>query len=98
MTVDRRVNPGGHSPPVLASTIPTAGGTFTATSTKLDNGVVNCAFSLSNFGGSKRRRRDISPISPSTPYYPLIAFGNLDTSSKLIFLFHINSSISKLNR
>jgi hypothetical protein len=54
---------------------------------KLDNGVADCEFTLSNFGASKRQQRAISPLSQSTSYYPLIAVGNLDSSSK--FIFHL---------
>jgi hypothetical protein len=80
--MERRINPGGHTPPVLASTIPNAGGTFTITSVRLENGVAYCEFTLSNVGNSKRRRRDITSLSDSIQYYPLIATGNLDSSSK----------------
>jgi hypothetical protein len=83
--VERRVNPGGHDYPVLASTISNPGGTFNMTSGKVVDGVVYCEFTLSNFNNSKRRRRDVTILAPSTLYYPLIATGNLDSSSKFKF-------------
>ncbi len=83
VTVERYINPGGHTPsqPVSSG----EGATFNKTLEKLDNGVADCEFTLSNFSGSKRRRRSIALLSQSTTYYPLIATGNLDSSSKFIF-------------
>ncbi|CAF3874465.1 unnamed protein product [Rotaria sp. Silwood2] len=85
ISVDRLANPRGTSPPVLASTMSNLGGTLTSTSLKFDSGVAYCEFTLSNFSGSKRRRRrDISPLSQSTTYIPLIAIGDLDSSNNMI--------------
>ncbi|CAF1013631.1 unnamed protein product [Rotaria sp. Silwood1] len=80
ISVIRCINPLGNSPTVLANTIANLTGTLTPTSLALRNGVAYCEFNLSNFSDSKRRRRDISPLSPSTTYIPLIAIGNLDSS------------------
>ncbi|CAF2759202.1 unnamed protein product [Rotaria sp. Silwood2] len=84
ISVDRCINPSGTSPPVLASTQANSGGTLTSTSLKFDNGVAYCEFTLSNFSSTKRRRRDISPLSQSMTYIPLIAIGNLDSSNEMI--------------
>ena len=54
---------------------------------KLENGIVYCDFTLSNFADAKRRPRrqnDIPELSQSVTYRPLIAIGNLDSSSKFI--------------
>jgi hypothetical protein len=83
VTVGRYINPGGTTPPQVVSS--GEGGTFNKTLEKLDNGIVDCEFTLSNFASSKRRRRAIALLSQSTVYYPLIASGNLDSSSKFIF-------------
>ncbi len=71
--------------PVAVTTISNPGGTFTATRQSLINGVVYCEFTLSGFSGKKRRRRTISSLSQSQTYYPLIAIGNCDSSSKFKF-------------
>ena len=78
MVVERRINPSGQSPPVLGGT----GGVFNSTVQKVQNGVVSCEFTLSGFTSSKRRRRAIASLSQTTSYYPLIAIGNLDSSSE----------------
>jgi hypothetical protein len=52
------------------------------TSGKLVDGVVYCEFTLSNFSSSKRRRRSVFTLTQTASYYPLIATGNLDSSSK----------------
>ncbi|CAF1023798.1 unnamed protein product [Adineta ricciae] len=80
VVVERRINPGGYSPPVLGG----AGGVFNSTTQKVENGVVSCEFTLSGFTSSKRRRRAIASLSQTTSYYPLIAIGNLDSSNNLI--------------
>jgi len=53
---------------------------------KLENGIAYCDFTLSNFIDMKRRPRqnDIPELSQTTSYRPLIAFGNMDSSSKFI--------------
>lgn len=63
------------------------GGILNITSQRLADGVAYCEFTLSSFTGSKRRRRAISSLSQSTSYIPLIAVGNLDSSSMFIFYF-----------
>ena len=82
--LDRRINPSGHSPPVSASTIiSNSGGAFNATLQKVEDGTTYCQFTLSNFVTTGRRRRDIVSLSQATPYYSLIAMGDLDSSSML---------------
>lgn len=78
----------GHSRPILANTITNPGGIFNISRQKLENGIVYCDFTLSNFVDIKRRRRqnDIPELSQTTSYRPLIAIGNMDSSSKLIIL------------
>ncbi|CAF1364790.1 unnamed protein product [Rotaria sordida] len=84
LSIERRINPGSTSPPILASTMRDPGGTLTTSSLKLENGIAYCEFSLSNFTSSKqRRRRDISALSQSTTYIPLIAMGDLDSSGEM---------------
>ncbi len=53
---------------------------------RLENGIVYCDFTLSNFVDIKRRPRqtDFPELSQTISYRPLIAIGNLDSSSKLI--------------
>ena len=81
--LERRINPGDYVMPISTSTMTNPGGIFNATVQKLENGVAYCEFTLSNFDSSTRRqRRDISSLSQSTGYRPLIAIGNLDSSSK----------------
>ncbi|CAF1256178.1 unnamed protein product [Adineta ricciae] len=82
--LDRRINPSGHSPPVSASTISNPGGTFNVTLQKVEDGTTYCEFTLSNFVTSGRRRRDIVSLSQATPYYPLIAMGDLDSSNEIM--------------
>ncbi|CAF1221499.1 unnamed protein product [Adineta steineri] len=84
VALERRINPGGHTPPVLASTIANPGGTLNIITQKLENGIAYCEFTLSNFTSSTRRKRAISVLSQSTPYYPLIAIGNLDSSNQMM--------------
>ncbi len=83
VTVERLFNPGGHVFPESIIEVSNPGGTFTMTSGRLVDGVVYCQFTLSNFGSSKRTRRDLTPLSQSTSYYPLIAIGNLDSSKSM---------------
>ncbi|UJR20943.1 hypothetical protein I4U23_024052 [Adineta vaga] len=85
VVMERRINPSGSSPPVLASTITNPGGVFNITTQKVENGVIFCEFTLSGFGNAKRRRRAISSLSQTTSYYPLIAIGNLDSSADLTY-------------
>jgi hypothetical protein len=84
IVLKRLINPGGTTPPVLASTISNPGGTLNITLQKLENGIAYCQFTLSNFSTSKRRRRQssIASLTQTTSYHPLIATGNLDSSSK----------------
>jgi hypothetical protein len=72
----------------LADTTTNPGGTFNANRQKFENGITYCDFTLSNFVGIKRRRRQSTTpeLSQTTTYYPLIAIGNLDSSSKFIIL------------
>ena len=74
------INPGDHSRPVLSND----GADFNITRQTIEDGVIACDFTLSNFVDAKRNKRQtrISNLSPTTGYYPLIAFGNLDASSK----------------
>lgn len=76
------INPRGHSRPVLNN----EGVDFTIVRQAIENGAVSCDFTLSNFQGNQRSERQtkIFNLSPSTGYYPLIAFGNLDQSSKFL--------------
>lgn len=75
----------GHSRPVLASTVPNPGGIFNVSRQKVENGIVYCEFTLSNFADIKRRPRqtDLPELSLTSAYRPLIAMGNMDSSSKL---------------
>ncbi|CAF5040419.1 unnamed protein product [Rotaria sp. Silwood1] len=82
ISVVRGINPLGRLSTVLFSTTANLDGTLTPTSLALNNGVTYCEFTLSNFGGSKWRRRDLFPLSQSTTYIPLVALGNLDKSGK----------------
>jgi len=60
------------------------GGTFNVSREKLENGIAYCDFTLSNFANIRRRSRqnNIPELSQTTSYQPLIAIGNLDSSSK----------------
>ena len=84
VTVERLINPGGYVFPEAYTSA--SGGTFNMTLGRVVDGVVYCQFTLSSFTSSGRRRRDtVTALSQSTSYYPLIAIGNLDSSSKSIF-------------
>jgi len=86
--LNRLINAGGYVAPVTpTSVLSDPGGTVTITVQKLENGVTYCEFTLSNFDSSGRRRRAISGLSQTAAYYPLIAIGNLDSSSNYDFLF-----------
>ncbi len=76
----------GHSRPVLANTISNPGGTFNVSRQRLDNGIAYCDFALSNFVDIRRRPRqiEIPELSQTTSYRPLVAIGNMDSSSKVI--------------
>lgn len=89
----------GHSRPILASTLGNFGGIFNVTRQKVENGIVYCDFTLSNFATIKRSRRqtDLPELSPTSSYRPLIAIGNMDSSSKLIMLNLLNL-INNVNR
>ena len=88
ITIERYVNP--STPPYSQPAGSEQGGTMAPISTKLDNGAVSCEFTLSNFPNSKRRRRALALLSQSTSYQPLIAIGNLDSSSKYNFKIKCN--------
>ena len=100
--MERYINPNGHQYPTPVSPTDNQGGTFNITQTKSENGEVYCEFTLSNFDSSNRLTvRAISTLSQSTTYHPLIAVGNLDSSSKLIFhsiLYKISSILTYINR
>ncbi|CAF1260087.1 unnamed protein product, partial [Didymodactylos carnosus] len=81
IVVKRLINPGGHVTPIAASS--DEGGTFTATQMKLENSVVTCEFTLSNFGSRRRRQSTIPLLSQTTEYHPLIAIGPLDSSNAM---------------
>ena len=51
-----------------------------------ENGIAYCDFTLSNFVVARRqsRQNSIPELSQTATYQPLIAFGNLDGSSKFI--------------
>lgn len=85
----------GHSRPVPASTVSNPGGIFNISRQKIENGVVYCEFTLSNFVDIKRRPRQINlpELSLTTSYRPLIATGNMDSSSKSIIRIHSNFMI-----
>jgi hypothetical protein len=78
----------GHSRPILVNTISNPGGIFNVSRQKLENGIAYCDFTLSNFVDIRRRRRqnDIPELSQTTSYRPLIAIGNMDSSSKFMIL------------
>jgi len=80
--VNRYINPRGHSRPVPAGS--EQGGVFTVESQGIENGVVFCQFTLSNFSlNDDEKSTAIQPLSQSTPYYPLFAIGQLDASNNL---------------
>ncbi|CAF3697979.1 unnamed protein product [Rotaria sordida] len=86
ISLQRFINPGGHSRPVLASTIANPGGSLNVTREKFEDGIAYCDFTLSNFVDTSRqsRQNDIPKLSQTANYRPLIAFGNLDSSNILI--------------
>lgn len=96
VSLQRYINPMGHSRPVLAKTASNLGGTFNVTRQKVENGIVYCEFTLSNFAQIRRPRRqtDLPELSPTTSYRPLIAIGNMDSSSKLVISILLNSTIN----
>ncbi|CAF4085300.1 unnamed protein product [Adineta steineri] len=86
ISLQRFLNPDGHTRPVLADVLPNVGGTFNVSRQKLENGIAYCEFTLSNFVNAKRQTRQllIPNLSQTAPYQPLIAMGNLDSSNMLI--------------
>lgn len=82
----RYVNPNDYSAPQIVSNSDYVGGIFTLIRQRVEDGIAYFDFTLSNFanGGGGRRRRQISvtPLSQTTAYYPLVAFGHLDSSGK----------------
>ncbi|CAF0806484.1 unnamed protein product [Didymodactylos carnosus] len=84
VAVKRLINPGGHSQSIDAP--PSSGGTLTPNQWKVENGVVTCEFTLSNFDVSEKRwkrQESIAALSQTAQYYPLIAIGALDTSNTM---------------
>ncbi|CAF2646719.1 unnamed protein product [Rotaria sp. Silwood2] len=84
--LQRFINPGGYSSPILVTTNSDYGGIFQVTRVALNNGVVYCEFTLSNFTTTtgRRRKRSISLLSQNIQYYILTVIGNLDSSNSLI--------------
>ncbi|CAF4463078.1 unnamed protein product [Rotaria socialis] len=82
----RFINPEGRTRPALASTIVNPGGSFNISLQKFENGITYCDFTLSNFAGTQRRKRQNSfpALSQTASYRPLIAIGNLDSSNNLM--------------
>ncbi|CAF4412486.1 unnamed protein product, partial [Rotaria sp. Silwood2] len=81
--LQRYVNPSGYAPPQIVSESDNLGGTFTLTRQRVENGIAYFDFTLSNFtnsAGRRRRQLDVQQLSQTTAYYPLIAFGRLDSS------------------
>ncbi|CAF1075530.1 unnamed protein product [Didymodactylos carnosus] len=81
IVVKRLINPGGHVVPIAAPS--NDGGTFNATQAKIENSVVTCGFTLSNFGSRKKRRSVIPTLSQTVKYHPLVAVGPLDSSNSM---------------
>ncbi|CAF3848926.1 unnamed protein product [Rotaria magnacalcarata] len=84
--LERFINPEGRTRPALASTIVNPGGSFNISLQKFENGITYCDFTLSNFAGTQRRKRQNSfpALSQTASYQPLIAIGNLDSSNNLM--------------
>ncbi|CAF3130235.1 unnamed protein product [Rotaria sp. Silwood2] len=84
--LQRFINPGGYSSPILDTTNSDYGGIFQVTRVALNNGMVYCEFTLSNFTTTtgRRRKRSISLLSQNIQYYILTVIGNLDSSNSLI--------------
>lgn len=85
VSLQRFINPLGHSRPILADTVSNPGGIFNVSRRTVEDGVVHCDFTLSNFVNVRRqpRQTDHPELSQTTSYQPLIAIGNMDSSSKL---------------
>ncbi|CAF4579440.1 unnamed protein product, partial [Rotaria sp. Silwood2] len=77
------INPGGYSYPTIVTADSNYGGTFKVTWVALNNGMVYCEFTLSNFTTTmgRRRKRSISLLSQSTQYRILVATGHLAGSN-----------------
>ncbi|CAF3560781.1 unnamed protein product [Rotaria sp. Silwood1] len=84
--LQRFINPGGYSSPTIATADSNYGGIFKVTRVALNNGMVYCEFTLSNFTTTtgRRRKRSISILSQNTQYRILTAVGQLDSSSSLL--------------
>ncbi|CAF1038240.1 unnamed protein product [Rotaria sp. Silwood1] len=84
--LQRFINPGGYSSPTIATADSNYGGIFKVTRVALNNGMVYCEFTLSNFTTTtgRRRKRSISILSQNTQYRILTAVGQLDSSSSLV--------------
>lgn len=81
IVINRYINPGDHQHPEPAGT--EQGGVFTPGQQQFKDGVVTCEFSLSNFTNHKiQQLEEIQPLVQSTNYYPLFAFGSLNSKSK----------------
>ncbi|CAF3355668.1 unnamed protein product [Rotaria sp. Silwood2] len=85
------INPGGYSYPTIVTADSNYGGTFKVTWVALNNGMVYCEFTLSNFTTTmgRRRKRSISLLSQSTQYRILVATGHLAGSSMMLFFTKI---------
>ncbi|UJR28575.1 hypothetical protein I4U23_009808 [Adineta vaga] len=86
ISLQRTVNPGGHGRPQLPGPSSDLGGIFNVTRERIDDGIIHCDFTLSNFANTTRQSRQItfSVLSPTTNYYPLIAIGNMNSSNWLL--------------
>ncbi|CAF3082951.1 unnamed protein product [Rotaria sp. Silwood2] len=98
IVLQRFINPGGHSRPVLASTTADLGGSFNVILQKFENGITYCDFTLSNFVDIRRQSRqtNVPKLSQTASYRPLIAIGNLDSSN--VLMKHAQSSRTPLKR
>ena len=76
----------GKAPPVAVAAN-SNGGLFTVTGELFNDGSIRCSFTLSDFTSKKRERRQstIPSLSQTASYYPLIAIGDLSSSSESIF-------------
>ncbi|CAF1163143.1 unnamed protein product [Rotaria sp. Silwood1] len=98
ISLQRFINPGGHSRPIPASTMADPGGSFNVTLQKLENGITYCDFTLSNFVDISRqsRQNNIPKLSQTSRYRPLIAIGNMASSN--VILRHAHDSRIPLKR
>ncbi|CAF4807799.1 unnamed protein product [Rotaria sp. Silwood1] len=84
--LQRFINTGSYSFPTIVTADSNYGGIFKVTRVALNNGMVYCEFTLSNFTttASRRRKRSISLLSQNIQYHILVAVGRLDSSNSLI--------------